>query len=219
MPTILSYRPLRLFCDVGNPNRVLDQRTALPPIITRGSATGFELALGVDGEVFTGAISGTADTLSYQVRDSSDPASTLRLEDTIAGADLNDALTQAAWNARTAYHARSIQSAAQCNIAAGTYWLTVWFATDAGDKTIVLSGPVTVVEDGAGLGTTPDDLPLGYTTAEADALFIPRTPALGTFRVITNEDGTFWQLKDSATGLWSTIWLDSGALQIGPGTA
>ena len=95
MPSITAYRPLRLLCDLGNPNRVLDQRTALPPVITRGSATGFELALGADGAVFDAAITGTVSSLTVQVRASADPASTISMEDSIASGVLNDALTQA----------------------------------------------------------------------------------------------------------------------------
>ena len=217
MPSLVAYRPLRLFCDLGNPNRVLDQRTGLPPVLTRGSATGLELALGLDGNVFTGTITGVAASITAQLRASADPGSTVYLEGSLSAGSINNTLTQSAWDARSAQHVVIPFTTAQCNIAAGTYWLVVWFTSPAGEKTIALAGFVTVVENGAGLGTTPDTIPAGYTTAQADARFLPLTPASGTFRIKTSSDGTFFQLKDSVTGLFCTVWFADGALQIGPG--
>ncbi len=219
MPSILAYRPLRLFCDFGNPNRVLDQRTNLPPVLTRGSATGFELGLGVDGALFSGAISGTASSLTVQLRASEDPASAISLEGSVAAVALNDALTQAAWDGKTAQHALVQFATTECNIAAAKYWLAIWMTTPAGQKIIVLAGYITVVENGAAIGSTPATVAPGYSTTEADARFAQLNPALGAYRVKDTGTGVFLQLKDSATGLYSTVFLTGGVLQIAAGEA
>lgn len=216
MPSITAYRPLRLLCDLGNPNRVLDQRTALPPIITRGSATGFELALGSDGAVFAAAITGTVASLTVQVRAAADPGSDVSIERTIS-TGFNDALTQALWNSRDGQHAVVSFTTAQCNLAAGTYWLTIWFTTASAEKVIVLSGEITVVENGAGVGSAPALIPPGYTTTEADARFARLTPPLGAYRVRDTGTGVFLQLKASDTGLFHTVFVTAGALTLGPG--
>ena len=212
MPILTAYRPLRLLCDLGNPNRVLDQRTALPPVITRGSATGFELALGSDGAVFAAAITGTLSSITVQVRAAADPGSAISLERTIS-TGFNDALTQALWNSRDSHHGVVTFTTAQCNLAAGTYWLTIWFTTPGGEKVIVLSGEITVVENGAGVGTVPATVPPGYTTTEADARFA-RFSATGTgYRVTV---GGVFQLKDASTGGFRAVWFNAGEIQYGP---
>lgn len=48
---------------------------------------------------------------------------------------------------------------------------------------------------------------------EMDAMYVKPAPAGAAFRLI---DG-FLELKDSATGEFSKLWLASGVLQIGEG--
>jgi hypothetical protein len=217
MPSILAYRPIRLLCDLSNPNLVLEQRTGLPPVIVRGSPTVFQIALALDRLVCDG-VAALAESISIEVRASADPTEEPLMSKSITSVAINDALTQSEWAAKTAQHAAFEFTAAECNIEAGEKWLTVWFVKENGDAVPCAFGKIKVTEDGAGDPGDPDVLDSDYyTRAEADARYARQAITDGAFRV--SADGKFIQLKDSGDGLWRSIWFANGVLQMAAGEA
>src|SRR5882762_10419683 len=104
MPTLLAFRPIRILCDLANPNYVREQRTGQPPSIVRGSPTVFQIGLALDGAIATG-VAALVTSLHLQVRASADPSAAPLMDGSVLTADIDDDLTQADWTAKSDQHA------------------------------------------------------------------------------------------------------------------
>lgn len=218
MSTLVTRRPLRIFCDLGSSDHLVEQASGSAPVIARGSPTVFQLALGRYGLVFS-AVASQIASLTVQVRDGAAAGSGVRMEKTIASGFV-DTLTQATWQDRTAQHCEVGFTAAECNVQPGDYWLALWFTTAGGEQVTLGYGPLSIIEDGAGAAGSPPVLdPLYYTKTEIDALFARLVPANSLYRIKVDGTGVYFQLKDNGTGGWRTVWFQNGVLQAGPSEA
>lgn len=204
---LTTNRPLRLLCDLGSPDQVLEQSTKQPPVLVRGSAVVFELALARYGTLFAG-ISAAIDSLTLQVRASSAPSSDVLMERSITEG-FNDSLTEAQWNAFTAQHCAIEFTGAETALAAGDAWLAIWFTTPGGEIVPVAFGTLTIAESGAGVNGTPaDPVTQYYTRTEADARFLLRSPENAAFRFTRDIAGNaVFQLKNDTTGNYQTVFV------------
>lgn len=211
---LLTQRPLRLFCDLASPNQALEKITSQPPVIMRGSPTVFQLGIGRNRALFAEIASDIA-SLTVQVRATSDPSSAVLMEQSIS-AGFNDTLTEANWNSGEDEHAEIAFTDAEANQTPGDYWLAIWFDDLAGNSVPLCFGKITVKESGAGTnGVPPDPVDQYYTKTEIDVLFAAMAIASDAVRISNG----FLQLKDQASGNWRSVWLNAGALQVGPEVA
>lgn len=220
MSSLIAFRPLRLLCDLAQPNQVREQRSGIYPVIQRSSPTVFQLGFAIDGTIFDD-LAGVISSVTVQVRATSAAASNVLMEQSGIAASLNGALTDAQWKAKTAQHLSIPFTGAQCNIAAGDYWIAIWITPPGGDQLPVAFGRITVTENGTSSDGDPATaIPETYSTTEADARFTVKVPAAGGYRFkdIGGGDVVF-QLKDATTGGFRTVWFDNGVLQVGPSEA
>jgi hypothetical protein len=171
----LGRTRLRLAADTASFDAPLDVLRRATPQFWRGNDLQFELALFFNGALLD--VSNLA-SLTLEVRPLGanggppDPSFTPLMGATITSFDGTTTLDD--WNAGTKQHALVTFSAAQSNIAAGTAWLSVFAITnDSPGRVITLcAGAVRVLEDGAGLATTPTPAAdTFYTAAQSDARF------------------------------------------------
>ncbi|MBA4136771.1 MAG: hypothetical protein C0518_05590 [Opitutus sp.] len=205
---LTTFRPIRLLCDLASPNSVLEHGQTQPPVLIRGAAVEFQLGLARNRTLFA-EISAAIASLTLQVRESSDPSSTVLLERSI-NEGFNDALTESAFNAGTAEHCAIAFTAAECMIAAGDVWIAIWFTTAGGETIPVAFGELSVKESGAGVtGTPAEPVEQYYTRTEADARFLLRSPEDAAFRFTRDIAGhAVFQLKNNTTGDYQTVFID-----------
>ena len=142
------------------------------------------------------------------------------MSQTLPAADLNQALTQNAWDstAEADAHALFAFTAGQtANVPAQRVWLVVHALTvDAPARRILyLAALVDCQETGAPSSSAPEPPVDSYfTQAEADARFLLVDGDNNNFRI---KSGTGIQIRETApTPGWRTIWLQGGALKFGP---
>jgi hypothetical protein len=170
----LGRTRIRLAGDAANFNGPLDVHSSATPQFWRGN----EVAV-----LFNGALQSVANlaSVTLEIRApgpagaAPDPSATPLMSATVDRGALDDTLTLDTWNDGSQQHALLAFTAAQSNIAAGPQWLSLWvLTTDSPGRVITLAaGPVRVLEDGAGLATTPptpDDT--YYTAAQSDARYL-----------------------------------------------
>lgn len=168
MPSLIAYRPIRLLCDLAQPNHVREQRTGLPPAISRGSPTVIQVALAI-GRVVCTDVSQIAASITLEIRDAADASLPSLVSKTIAAAEFDDTLTQAAWDAKAGQHAAFALSALEMELEPGEKWITVRFAPVAGPSVVAAFGKVNVRDDGAA-GAPEGD---AWTAAEHAARYLP----------------------------------------------
>lgn len=137
---------------------------------------------------------------------------------TVLAAALNGSLTAPQWDALTHQHvAFDFTEAEINNITVGKVWCVFTVLLDTGKVIPIQFGIMEAVQDGyASAGTTAPEAGTAYTKAEALALFPLRSDAAAAYRFTATG---MLQLKDKTTGLWRTLFLDNGALQLGPEVA
>ncbi len=173
--TTLGRTRLRLATDLAVFDAPLDILRRTTPQFWRGNDLQFELALFFNGTLLS--VSNLA-SLTLEVRPLGanggppDPSFTPLMGATISSFD--DTTTLEDWHSGAKQQAVVAFTAAQSNIAAGAAWLSIFAITkDTPGRVITLcAGPVRVLEDGAGLATTP--LPAAdtfYTSTQSDARF------------------------------------------------
>lgn len=192
------------------------------------SDTRFQVAIGnADGTINTDVgsigqirvgIYGTTGTGNTVVLNRND----LKAEQTDTGVDT--ALTDATWKDGTAQHAEVDFSAAELNLAAGTYALNVEVTRSGGEVYIAQAAYFDIVEGGSGAsGSAPTPTATYYTKAETIAAFSANTKVSDTIFV----DGTYGDntsgtrerfdkpfatitAATAAASASDTIWIHSG---------
>jgi hypothetical protein len=171
----LGRTRLRLAADAASFDAPLDVLRRATPQFWRGNDVQFELAVFFNGALID--VSNLA-SLTLEVRplgsngQAPDPSFAPLMGATITTFDNTTTLDD--WNAGAKQHAVVVFTATQSNIAAGAAWLSIFAITnDSPGRVITLcAGPVRVLEDGAGLATTPTPTAdTFYTAAESDARF------------------------------------------------
>jgi len=173
----LGRTRLRLAADTASFDAPLDVLRRATPQFWRGNDVQFELAV-----FFNGTLQDVSNlaSLTLEIRPLGanggppDPSFTPLMGATISSFDNTTTLDD--WNAGTKQQAVAAFTAAQSNIAAGAAWLSIFVITnDSPGRVITLcAGPIRVLEDGAGLATTPTPAAdTFYTAAESDARFAP----------------------------------------------
>jgi len=171
----LGRTRLRLAADAACFDAPLDTLRRATPQFWRGNDVQFEIAAFFNGALLD--VSNLA-SLTLEIRplgsngQAPDPSFAPLMGATITAFDNTTTLDD--WNAGAKQHAVVVYTAAQSNVAAGAAWLSIFAITnDSPGRVITLcAGPVRVLEDGAGLATTP--MPTAdtfYTAAESDARF------------------------------------------------
>ncbi len=180
----LTRKRIRLGIDADKGSLIKDQLTGATPELWRGNDVQFEL--GILWNALVADLSNLADiTLTLRVDDA---LGALAATVTVEAADLNLALTDAQWAAKTHYHALIPLTGAETNLAFSetvkekTYHLVVDArTTDTPARTITL-GVTTLKlrEDGAGTaGVPPTNDPLYRTIPQEDAAFTKKIGAPG----------------------------------------
>jgi len=173
----LGRTRLRFAADAASFDAPLETLRRATPQFWRGNDVQFELALFFNGALLD--VSNLA-SLTLEIRPlganggAPDPSFAPLMGATITSFDNTTTLDD--WNAGAKQHAVVVFTAAQSNIAAGAAWLSIFAITnDSPGRVITLcAGPVRVLEDGAGLATTPTPTAdTFYTAAESDARFAP----------------------------------------------
>ena len=171
----LGRTRLRLAADAASFDAPLDVLRRATPQFWRGNDVQFEIAMFFNGALLD--VSNLA-SLTLEIRplgangQAPDPSFAPLMGATVTAFDNTTTLDN--WNAGTNQHAVVIFTAAQSNISAGAAWLSIFAITnDSPGRVITLcAGPVRVLEDGAGLATTPTPTAdTFYTAAESDARF------------------------------------------------
>lgn len=57
---------------------------------------------------------------------------------------------------------------------------------------------------------------IGIITPPVVTTGLPEAPADGAWRIKTDGNGSFLQLKDAATDQWRSLFLNNGQLAVGP---
>ncbi len=206
---MITSRSLRLACDLGKPEAALDPRTNLPPAALRGADLLLQLAAFRDGAIVADV--SNYDSLTVVVRAVTNGiVGAVQFSEAIAGADLAACL-EAAWRDGSDQQGEIAIDGDDLDLAQGTYKLIVYGITGAGVLVPWAHCTLTIADVGLVDSAPPDPADQHYTKTEADALFLRRTPPGGAFRLSSN--GQFVQLKDSATGLWRSMWLENGVTQ------
>jgi hypothetical protein len=173
----LGRTRLRVAADAASFDAPLDVLRRATPQFWRGNDVQFEIAVFFNGALLD--VSNLA-SLTLEIRPlganghAPDPSFAPLMGATVTSFDNTTTLDN--WNAGTNQQALVVFTAAQSNIAAGAAWLSIFAITnDSPGRLITLcAGPVRVLEDGAGLATTPTPAAdTFYTAAESDARFAP----------------------------------------------
>jgi hypothetical protein len=176
MSTLARTR-LRLAADAASFDAPLDVLRRATPQFWRGNDVQWEIALFFNGALLD--VSNLA-SLTLEVRPlganghAPDPSFVPLMGATITSFDNTTTLDN--WNAGTNQQALVVFTAAQSNITAGAAWLSIFAITNDSPGRVITfcAGPVRVLEDGAGLATTPTPTAdTFYTAAESDARFAP----------------------------------------------
>jgi hypothetical protein len=192
----LGRTRLRLAADAASFDAPLDVLRRATPQFWRGNDVQFEISAFFNGALLD--VSNLA-SLTLEVRPlganghAPDPSFAPLMGATVTTFDNTTTLDN--WNAGTNQQALVVFTAAQSNIAAGAAWLSIFAITnDSPGRVITLcAGPVRVLEDGAGLATTPTPTAdTFYTAAESDARYAPIGAGSGAAPGATNPlmDGT-----------------------------
>jgi hypothetical protein len=196
---MITTRSLRLACDLGRLDGALDPRTNLSPVAIRNVGLLLQLAAFRDGVIVDDVTN--IETVKAIVRavDAHGALGEAEFTAVATGGSIG-ACTEPNWENGSDEHVSMTISAADLDLAAGDYKLIIYAITAAGAVIPWAHCKFTVI-----------DLGIELVESETPETSAP-TPA---WRI--SPSGEFIQLKDSSTGLWSSIWLEDGALQIGPG--
>ncbi|MEI7730185.1 MAG: hypothetical protein WCO56_11475 [Verrucomicrobiota bacterium] len=176
--SVLTQLRNRIGCIVGAyPGQagVANSLTGQQPGFWRGNDVRFEVALlEADGETVITNISALA-SLTVEILSGQAAAPTILATGTVAAADMNQALSQAAWDDGSSQHAvvafSNLESALDLGGAASrTFWLAISYLTNGSParRITIYGGPLTVFEDG-----TPSGGPViaGGTLVPVGAVF------------------------------------------------
>ena len=186
------------------------------PHLWRGNDVQFEIGLFVAGTIVDDV--NNIESLTVEVRPSSDRTGTPVMTKTLQAGDLNSPPTQAEWDTQdaTKCHALVVFTGDETNVNLGTatsvaYWLTVSVVTtDSPGRDITVGfSTLTIEEDGAGAaGSPPTNDPLYYTRTQCDARYARQTPDAGSYRV---KDGQHIQLYNPDQDKWHTVTVRGAA--------
>jgi hypothetical protein len=196
---MITTRSLRLACDLGRLDGALDPRTNLSPVAIRNVGLLLQVAAFRDGVIVDDVTNIETVKARVFVVDAQGNLGAEQFTAVAVGAAIG-ACTEPNWENGTDEHAYLTISAADLDLAAGDYKLIIFAITAAGAAIPWAHCKLTVID----LGIAADESETPETSAA--------TPA---WRI--SPSGEFLQLKDSGTGLWSSVWLENGAIQIGPG--
>ncbi len=205
----LDVKELWLKVDVSSDDaiRTVENRT---PVGYRNSD--LRLRLGIfDGDtVHTLA---NIDSITVEVRDHSNPNAAAYFTVTVDDPDFGTITDLAAFTAKTESHATVDITDTQMNLELGgkernflIYVKAV--TTDAEAKNLTLGETTFKVKES---GTSGPGGANYYTSEEADARFMQKTPANGSWRIKTSGDEQYFQMYNPTTGLWHTMYPDGAA--------
>ncbi len=171
----LGCTRLRLAADTASFDAPLDVLRRATPQMWRGNDVQFEIAV-----FFNGVLQDVSSlaSLTLEIRPLGanggppDPSFTPLMGATVSSFDNTTTIDD--WNSGTKQQAVVAFTAAQSNIAAGSAWLSIFAITnDSPGRVVTLcAGPIRLLEDGAGLATTPTPAAdTFYTAAQSDARF------------------------------------------------
>ena len=175
MSNQLIRQGIRLRADERSREPMLDAYTNATPQGWTRAATQFEVALARGGSLVDvgNLASVTLEGTLYADKDG--PRVFSR---TLAGADLQPALTEATWTDGTAQHALFVFSNAEMNIDlqgadSADFWLVITALTQEGDGIVCGTGRLTICDDGAFLATPPPPAypGAGITIDQADTRY------------------------------------------------
>jgi len=177
----LNRQRIRIAGDAISFDRPNDKIRNAAPAFWRSNDIQFELAL-FDGSVLLDI--SNLDNLTVDIRlagengGAPDSSVTPAMSKNLDSTSLNPSLLLANWDAGTDQHAAISFTGAESNVAAGLYWLSVWgVTTDVPGRTITYAaGVIKVIEDGAGLSTSPTPpTDTFYNTMQSDARYLQLT--------------------------------------------
>ena len=215
---LLATDRLRLRVDVEQKTGASDALRGATPIAWRSADIVFETALFFHGEVVD--VSNLA-ALTIEIKapgannTAPDAADDPLASKTVTAFD--NSLAAATWTDLSKQHVTVAFTAEEMNFALGGrqyQWMVVSLLTTAGKVLTAAAGVIDIREDGYdSAGTAPTLDGTAYTKAESNALYPLRADAAAAYRFTS---AGMLQLKDKTTGLWRTLFLDGGALNLGP---
>ncbi len=175
MSTQLHRQGIRLRADERSRQPLLDAYTNATPQGWARAATQFEVALASGGSLVDVSNLSSVTLAGAPYDDRGGACAFFR---TLAGADLNNTLTEAAWADGSAQHALFTFSNAEMNLPldgadAADFWLVITALTQAGDGIVCGTGRFTVRDDGAFTDAPlpPANPGAGITVDQADARY------------------------------------------------
>ena len=175
MPLQLHRQGIRLRADERSRQPLLDAYTNATPQGWVRAATQFEVALASGGALVDVA---NLSSVTLAAAPYGDRGGARAFSRTLAGSDLDNTLTEAAWADGSAQHALFAFSNAEMNLPLGgadaaDFWLVVTALTQAGDGIVCGTGRLTVRDDGAFTDTPPPPANpgAGITVDQADVRY------------------------------------------------
>jgi hypothetical protein len=205
----LGRTSIRIAGDAANFDAPLDVNSRATPMFWAGNDIQFEIAVFDDGVLQSVA---NLASVTVEIRapgpggSAPDPSSSPLMSGTVDAGCLNDTVTLETWNDGSQQQALIAFSSTQTNIAAGAQWMTLWVITndDPGRVITLAAGPIRVLEDGAGLTTTPPTPDATYyTAAQSDARYLASPAFSGTPTAPTPAAG------DNSTNLATTAFVQA----------
>lgn len=240
MPLQLLRQGIRLRADERSRLPLLDQSTNATPEGWLRAATQFEVALARGGSLVDvgNLASVTLEASPYDQRNA--PRVFSR---TLAGAALDNTLTEATWADGSGQHALFTFSSAEMNLplqgaARADFWLVVSALTSVGNPLVCGTGRLTMVEDGTFADTpvapaTAGDPPVLLTVDQADGRYVRPAGTLNLAPGITALTGggptrldglptlglpTYYAVLVRETGQGLTAWVLEPDTDSGSGT-
>lgn len=196
----LTRQRVRLAVDTAGFDQLQEVRTAAAPVIWRGDDVAFEVGLfrGVD---LLDIANFAAMTLEVKANDAAGITGVPLMSRTLAAGSLNAALVPENWSDESGQHALFAFTGAETALDLGGELSRVFYLTLFGLTTDV---PVRRVTFGFGL----------LKVMESGVSGVPPVTAEnnGNFRL---KNGNEFQLRDTTSGAWRSVWIAEDALVVG----
>jgi hypothetical protein len=195
--TTLAANIVRLKCDYTSVDDLVDANTGKSPEAWRSLGLNVQFALYAGEDTIVDDLS-NIDSITVVVKDKDTPDALAYISETLDGASLG-ACTDPHWEDGSDEHGTIAIAAADMDLPAATYWISVTALLDDGTTLLLGKGSLKIKTSGVGASGGSAYL----TQAQGDARYLRRNIANGSFR--TDANGQHIQLYNADTAKWHTI--------------